>query len=138
MINKFSLAKSLYDQAKLISNSNSLNLVADGEEYTTTPNEEYIEDHVLFGKDDSVGISDASSDIQLGVYQLTINTPKAEEGAKWRGLQIANIYQEGFPKGLELTHDNQAARIRNTSIVPLGQNDTHLVFVLSVQYSVIN
>lgn len=138
MINKFNIAKSLLDKAKQVSSDNSYLLIPDGESYTSEPNTTYIEEKVLYGDDLSVGISDNSSDIQFGIYQLNVMTPKAEEGGKWSGLQIAGVYQTEFSKGLELSFGGQMLRLKNASVKPMGQNDTHFMHVLSVEFSVIN
>jgi hypothetical protein len=138
MINKFNIAKALLDNAQTISNDNSYLLVPDGEEYTKKPSETYIQEMPLYGDDESIGISDDSSDIQFGIYQINVNTPKAEEGAKWSGLTIAGVYQTGFAKGLTLSFGGQSLRIKNTSLAGMQQNDTHFIHILSITFSVIN
>lgn len=138
MINKFSLAKALYDNAKFIADNNGYNLVAEMESYTSDPNEAYLTEAVLYGPDNTIGLADCSNDIQLGIYQINIYTPKANQGAKWQGLQIGGVIQAGFSKGTQLTHNDQMVRIKNTSLIPLGEDDTHLITILSINYSIIS
>lgn len=138
MINKFDLAKALYDNAKAVSDANGYTLVADGQEYETSPDIAYVREYALFGDDDPIGISDNSSDIQFGIYQLTICTPKIQEGSKWVGLNMVGIYESGFQRGTVLTYNGQSVRIRNSSVAPLPSDETHLIRALSIQYSVIN
>lgn len=138
MIDKFDLAKALYDNAKTISDANSFILVADGESYDKSPEQPYVMEFPLFGDDDAIGISDDSSDIQFGVYQLTICTPKIQEGGKWTGLDMIRKYQLGFQRGTVLSYNGQNVRIRNSSVARLQSDDTHFMNALSIQYSVIN
>jgi len=138
MINKFNIAKSLFNKAKAVSDDNSYLLIPEGESYKKDPNTTHIEEMVIYGDDNSVGISDDSSDIQFGIYQINVYTPKAEEGGKWSGLQIAGVYQAEFSKGLELSFGGQTVRLKNATVQPMIQNDTHFVHVLSIVYSVIN
>jgi len=138
MINKFNLAKALLDNAEAISVANSFLLIPDGEAHDPNPNETFIQEKPLYGPDNSVGLADNSSDIQIGIYQININTPKAQEGGKWSGLQIAGVFQAGFNKGLQLTFGGQMLRIKNTNIEKMDENDTHFIHILSVVFSVIN
>lgn len=138
MINKFNIAKALLDKAVTVSNDNSYLLIPDGESYTPDPNTTYIEEKVIYGDDLSVGISDISSDIQFGIYQINVMTPRAKEGGKWAGLQITGIYQGEFSKGLGLSFGGQTLRIKNSTVKPMGKDDTHFVHILSINFSVIN
>jgi hypothetical protein len=138
MIDKFNLAKALLDNSEVISVANSYLLIPDGEAYASNPNETFIQEKTLYGPDNSVGLSDDSSDFQIGLYQVTINTPKAQEGGKWSGLQIAGVFQAGFNKGLELTFGGQMLRIKNATIEGMDENDTHFIHILSITFSVIN
>ena len=138
MINKFNLAKALFDNVKAIADTNSFLLIANGDDYETNPNETFLQEIVLYGDDVSLGVSNNSSDIQLGIYQVNINTPKAQEGSKWLGLQMAGIIQSGFAKGNKLTFGSQLVTIKSTTLESMFQNDTHMVHILSIKYSVIN
>ena len=55
MINKFNIAKALFNKAEQVSNDNSYLLIAEGQKHESDPNETYIEEKVLYGSDDSVG-----------------------------------------------------------------------------------
>lgn len=138
MIDKYSIAKALLNKTKEVADDNSYLLVVDGENYTPDVNTTYVQEFALFGDDVSVGLSDNSSDFQVGVYQININTPKAQAGAKWLGLNMASVFQSQFKKGLELDFNGQMIRIKNTSIAPLIKSETHLSNIISVTYTVIN
>ena len=138
MINKHDLAKALLNQARLIAVNNSYTLIPNGKAYQPDPNTAYIQEFVLYGGDNAIGMSDNSCDIQLGIYQITINTPKAQEGSKWTGLKIGDVYQAGFARGTELIYNDQKVRIKNGTLLPMDSDDTHDVHVLSIKYSIIN
>ncbi len=138
MINKFNISKALFDKAEQVSTDNSYLLIAEGQKHESDPNETYIEEKVLYGSDDSVGLSDDSSDIQIGIYQINVNTPQAEKGGKWAGLEIAGVYQSEFSKGLTLSFGGQSLRIKNASVIPMAQSKTHYIHILSIVYSVNN
>ena len=138
MINKYSISKALYDNTKQVSTANGFLLIANGKAYTPSPNDVYVQEMTIYGDDNSVGIADNSSDIQMGIYQININTPKALTGGKWQGLQMVDIYQAGFSKGLELTFNGQMLRIKSAKLSTMMQSDTHFIHILSIAYSVIN
>jgi hypothetical protein len=136
MVNNFDVAKALKDQANIIATANDYILISTDESNPSDVNGSYIEEFTLFGDDNSIGISDASSDIQIGIYQLSVYVPKTS--SKWAALAIIGVLQFGFPKGLEMIYNAQTVRAKNSSISPLMQNDTHLIYHLSIAYSVIN
>ena len=138
MINKHDLAKALLNQARLIAVNNSHTLIPNGMKYQPDPNTAYIQEFVLYGDDNGRGTEDNSKDLQLGVYQITINTPKAQDGSKWSGLKIGGVYQSGFARGTELIYNGQVVRIKNASLIPMDSDDTHNVHILSINYSIIN
>ena len=135
MISKFNIAKALKDQAQFVADNNSYTLVARGQKFTPSVNSMHVEETTLFGDDNSVGISDDSSDVQIGIYQLSIHTPKVE--SKWSGLEVVDIFSVSFKKGLELSFRAQLLRIKNSSLGPMFENDTHYIHFLSIEYSVI-
>ena len=138
MINLFTLAKVLLDRLTEVTTANSYTLVPAGSEYTRDASATFVEEHVLFGKDDTVGLSADSSDIQFGVYQVDINVPKSLPGAKWRALEMANIIRAHFPKAFILTNGGQEVKIYNSSISKLDSDETHYRYILSITYSAIN
>jgi hypothetical protein len=138
MINKFNIAKALFDKAEQVSTDNSYLLIPEGVKHESNPNETYVEEKAIYGNDNSIGIEDSSSDIQFGIYQINVNTPQAEKGGKWAGLQIAGVYQAAFNKGLTLSFGGQSLRIKNASVIPMAQSKTHYIHILSIVYSVIN
>jgi hypothetical protein len=137
MINKHDIAKALLNKARQVASDNSYLLIPDGESYEPDLNATYIQEKTLYGDDNSIGLADASSDIQFGIYQINVNTPKSDIGGKWSGLKIADIYQLGFAKGTELTFGGQMLRIKNTSIREMEQMKTHFTHILSAEFSVI-
>ncbi len=138
MINKFSIAKALLDNAQSIADTNGYDLVPEGGEYTADPNTTYIQEYCLYGDDNMIGMAAGDNDIQFGVYQININTPKAMAGAKWLALNIAGVYQSGFSKTTQLTNDGQKLTILGSSLNQLDGDDTHMQYVLSINFSVIN
>ena len=138
MINSFNIAKALLDNTQSISDANSYLLIPDGESFTPNPNDTYIEEFALYGPDVPIGLEDSSSDIQIGIYQLNINTPKAEVGSRWAGLAIEGVLRAGFARGTELTFGGQMVRIRDSSITQMEPSDTHETHILNITYSVIN
>ncbi len=133
MISKFSIAKALRDQASITATAQGLTLVSFGEQFTPGINESFLEEAVIFGNDDSLGLSDSSSDYQIGVYQIKVYTPKT--GTKWQGLGLVDAIQTAFLKGLELTHNGQAIRIKNAYTGPMLLYDTHFIHTFSAEYS---
>ena len=138
MISKFDLAKALYEQAKLIAGNNSYLLIPEGKEYEPDPNATYIQEFVLYGPDNAIGLADCSNDMQLGIYQINVNTPKAQAGAKWAGLKIGDVFQAGFARGTQLIYNDQMVRMKNSTLLPMDPDETHEVHVLSINFSIIN
>jgi len=138
MINKENIAKALLNEAKQVASDNSYVLIREGENHESDPNETYIEEMVVYGGDNSIGLSDASSDIQFGFYQINVNTPQAEASGKWDGLTIIGVFQTAFRKGLELEDGGQTIRIKNVTLATMMQSKTHYIHILSIDYSVIN
>lgn len=135
-INKFDLAKALRNEAKTVADNNSYTLVGEDERFEPDPDTTYIKESVLFGDDNSVGLSDNSSDIQIGIYQIDVNIPKNQ--SKWVALEIAGVFETAFFKGLKLTFNSQFLKIKTSSLSNEMENDTHLFYVLSIIFSVIN
>lgn len=138
MISKYDLAKALYEQAKLVCANNGYLLIPEGQTYEPEPSATYVQEFVLYGEDTAPGLADDSSDIQLGIYQININTPKEKAGAKWIGLQMAETIQTGFKRGTELTYNGQMVRTKTTATLAMLPNETHEVHILSINFSVIN
>lgn len=137
MIDKFKLAKALNELASATALAATVDFVNEGESYDPDVNKAYIEEFVLYGSDNVVGLADDSDDIQFGFYQININTPKANTGAKWQGLAIAGNYQLAFKRGVELLNGGQMVRMINSSLVPMDATETHYTHILSIKYSVI-
>ena len=138
MISKHDLAKALSNKAREIATANGYNLIANNEQYTPDVNEEYIQQFTLGGPSNALGMEDDSPDLQFGVYQISVHTPKSSRSAEWDGLKIAEKFQLGFKRGTELVYNNQMVRTKESDIQPLKYDPTHLMHVLSVRYSVIN
>ena len=138
MISQSDLAKALYDQAKSICDLNGYTLIPNGKPYSPTPNDAYIEEFVIYGDEEARGIEDSSSDLQLSIYQLSIHTPKGQAGKMWLARSMADTLRAGFARGTELTHNNQMARTKSSSLIELGGSETHDMHAVSINVSVIN
>lgn len=138
MISKHDLSRALATKAREIASDNSYNLVANNEQYTPDVNEVYIQQFVLGGTSNSPWLADDSDELQFGIYQISVHTPKSSRSAELDGLQIAEVFQLGFKRGTELVYNGQMVRMLEGNIQPLTFDPTHLTHVLSVRYSVIN
>lgn len=136
MISKFDLAKALRDQATIVATANSYTLVGNGEGFEPDVNASHIEEIVLYNDDESIGLANNSSDIQLGVYQLSVHSPKTQ--TKWIGLQIIDVLSTHFVMGLKPSFNGQQVVIKKASLSPMMQNNTHIIHHLSITFSVIN
>lgn len=136
MIGKFNLAKAFRNEADIVADANSYTLVGNGQGFTPDVNESHIEEIVLFGDDESVGLGNNSSNVQFGIYQLSVHSPIHDK--KWTGLQIIDVLSAHFKRGLEPAFGGQKAVVTIASVAPMMKNDTHLIFHLSITFSVIN
>jgi len=140
MISKFDLAKGLRDQAKIVTDANSLILVSDAKTedekiFIADVNNSHVVESVLYGDDSSIGLAGSSSDIQIGIYQLSVYSPKIDP--KWTGLRIVDLLQTHFVRTLEPTFNGQKSVIVDSSIGPMMNDDSHFVHHLSIRFSVI-
>ena len=135
MISKFNLAKALRNEAKIVTDANSLTLVGNGEGFIADVNKSHIEEIVLYGDDNSVGLANLSSDIQRPVYQLSVHSPKNQ--TKWVGLDIADTLSAHFVRGLKPSFNGQKAVVTTASVATMIQNSTHFIYHVSVTLSVI-
>ena len=138
MINSFSIVKALLDKAQQVADDNSYLLIPHGKSYKPDVNTAYIEEFTLFNESISIGMADNSSDIQMPIYQLNINTPRSNVGARFMGLIITGVYQEAFKKGTQLTFNGQMIRAKDAKVTQAAVHDTHLTHILSIEFSVIN
>lgn len=136
MIDEFDLAKALRDQADIVAAANSYTLVGNGEGFEPDVNALYIEEIVLYGNNESIGLANNSSDIEIGIYQLSVHSPKTQP--KWVGLQVVGVLKAHFVRGLKPSFNGQQAIIETSSLAPMMHNDTHLIHHLSITFSVIN
>ncbi len=132
MVSEFSVRKALLDRLKSLSGIPTV--FAEGSSGTPDPQDYYVEEHVLPAPTSSVGVSNSSSDIQRGVYQIDINFPKAI--GKFKALEYGDIIASGFPKGLQLTHGGQQVKISTTSWSPVRHYDLNSTVSLSIRYTV--
>ena len=135
MISKFDLAKALRNQAVIVTDANSLTLVGNGEGFSPDVNESHVEEIVLYGDDNPVGVGDDSSDIMIGIYQLSVHSPINQN--KWAGLSIIGILESSFVRGLKLIFNSQLVVIKDSSLAPMMISDTHNIHHLSIRFSVI-
>ena len=98
-----------------------------------------IFDDLLLSPDRSLGLADNSSDIQKGIYQVSIYIPRTfQSNADWSAMAISDRIQTGFKKGLELCEDGQMTRMKNSRVNELDPIDTHFIYAVSINFSVIN
>lgn len=138
MINKNDLAMALLTKANEIATTNSYTLIPFGMQYNPNASDTYITESCLFGDDNSIGMANNSSDIQFGVYQISIYTPKTDVACRWSGLEIADKFTCHFAMGLKLTYNAQTVEIIKASLTTPRLSDTHLAHILSVRFNVIN
>lgn len=132
MISEFSIRKALLD--RLNSLPGLPEVFPEGSSGKPDPQDYYLQEHVLPTPTSSVGISNSSSDIQRGIYQIDINFPKAH--GKFKALEYGDIIASGFPKGLQLTHGGQQVKISTTSWSPVRHSDLNSTVSLSIRYTV--
>jgi hypothetical protein len=98
-----------------------------------------IFDDLLLNDDRSIGLADNSSDMQMGIYQVSIYIPRTfQSNSEWSGLAISDRIQAGFAKGKELCEDGQLTRIKNSKTNELDPVETHFIWAVSIKFSVIN
>ena len=136
MISKRDLALALRTKAIEVTTANSYQLVFDGREFTPTTDEPYTKEHPMFGDDNKIGLEDSSSDFQIGIYQLTVFSPR--EISNLTALTIVDTLVFAFARGTELTENGQMARIMESSVKELNYHPTHIMYAISIKYSVIN
>lgn len=137
MINKMYVAQALKLQAKTATDALSVTLIGGDKGYQPTPTQTLVIESPLFGDDEAIGVGDDSSDLQTGIYQLDVLTPKVN-GNKWQALNLATQINQYFTRGTELTKSGQKVRIKNTNTSSLIQDDTHFRYALSITFTVIN
>lgn len=143
MINKFNLKKALRDQLVVVTTANGYDIADysdDNKPFIPDVNKMYIKENVINGDDESVGLSDDSSDFQTGLYQLIINTPKGVGLGKgdFTALQTSDVLQEAFKKGQELFQGGQKVRMITPTLKRLSDSDNYIVYSLRLKFSVIN
>ena len=136
MIKKADLALSLRKKAIEISTANNYKLIYEGREFKPITGKSHIADTVMDGDDNKIGMEDGSNDFQIGIYQLMVFYPR--EKSNLGALDITDTYQLGFIRGTELTENGQMARIMESSVTELKYNPTHLMYAISIKYSVIH
>lgn len=136
MIKKIDLALSFRNKAEEIADSNNYTIVLEGREFEPSLTQTYITEHVLFGDDNKIGMEDSSNDFQIGIYQLTVNVPRNKSNLF--ALDIVDTFKLGFARGTELTENGQMARVMESSVSALDYNPTHLMYAISIKYSVIH
>lgn len=137
MISKHDLAKALATKCKEIADDNSYLLIAEGIPYSPTVDATYIKEAVLYGSDNANALNDDSSDYMIGIYQLSIYTPRSSLSGKYDDLAISEVFQTGFKRGTELTYNNQSLRIKTSTLRPMDFSDTHFLHILSISFNVI-
>lgn len=132
------LAKALLNKANEVAIANSYTLIPQGQQYSPGIDETYVMESCLFGDNTTIGYANNSKDIQFGVYQIAIYTPKTQEGYRWLGLSIADKFSEAFAMGAQLSSGGQMVEILKASVTSPTLSSTHMTHILSVRFNVIN
>lgn len=132
------LAKALLNKANEVAAANSYTLIPQGLAHAPSVNETYVTEACIFGENNTLGMVTDSDEIQYGIYQIAIYTPKSDLGYRWNGLSIADTFKSAFTFGLRLSYNGQMLKILETSTTTPTLSDTHMAHVLSVRFNVIN
>ena len=125
-----------YNANKPTGITQNLVLVADGEAYTPSINETYIEEKLLSNADFPIGIARPDSDIQRPIYQVKVFSPKHE--FKWPNIELSMLIKKQFHKMREsINNGEQVLTVESIEASPLMTLETTHCTVLSVNLSVI-
>lgn len=133
MIDKFALAKALYDT---LNAGTALPIATQGASFAPTPTETYLKEHVMFG-DTAINVGGVGSDNMRGIYQIDVCTPISQ--GKWANLKTCDTLAELFGKGLSagIAHSGQPVSIQQIDISSMRKDDTHIIHSLSVVFRVV-
>lgn len=135
MISKTNLSIALKAKAKSVADSLGVN-ISGSYSYQPGANETYLLGTVLDGDIAHPGINSLSSEVEFGVYQISIRTPlnKSDNTCK----SLADTIRAEFPFETVLSYSGQSARVRSSTTAPLRRSETHKIIDLSITYSVIS
>lgn len=133
MINKFSVAKALYD---FLNANTSLTIAVQGVDFTPEPDEFYLREMVLYG-DTNINVGGVGSDNMRGIYQIDVCTPISQ--GKWNNLNICNTISALFTNGLSagISHNSQPISIQQVDLSQMRKDETHIIHSLSVTFRVV-
>jgi len=134
MISKFAVSKVFTDKA--VAAAGSIKFVANGEQYSPSIDEPYIKESMLYGNDESIGMKSTDSDVERGVYVLTIYVPRTNKGSKWQGLQLVDTLRGEFPKFTKLS-DEPLIMSREAFVNPMKTGKTHNSYDIDVRFTAI-
>ena len=132
MISQFALNKALLD--KLVSIT-GLSIAVSGSQFTPDPSTDYLAEKEI--PTSVIGKVGTGSDVQRGMYQVTVCTPIAKKKFYHIGLvdSIAPNFTRGISAGIE--HDGQLVSISTVTPSGMYSDDTHLKTALTIDYTVI-
>lgn len=141
MIDELNTAKSClevlsnYQFKDAYGNDIEYDIAIDGKTYEPSPNKVYLQEFIITN-DNAQGYSNNSKQIQLPIYQITINTPKA--AGKWLAIGIYAQIQSAFERATDISLDeNQRVFVEQVNRASLESSDTHNRLAASVNLSVI-
>ena len=135
MINEFNAVKSCLDTLKTYADANNYRIAVNGAKFSPLVGEVFLEESYLHN-DNSQGLSNSASQVQLPIYQINIHVPK--EYGNWKALQIYTQLVSVFERGTDISNDSgQQVRIEQVNSRVLQSTDTHNVLACSVDLRVI-
>ena len=133
MISDYKVAKAFRDKLGAIT---TLPIQTQGASYTPSPDVDYIREKVVAGGT-SILVGGNSTDTQRGFYQLDVCT--VINKGKWFNLSIIDELKASFTKGLTagVEFDGQLVSIQNVDTSPMRKDDTHIMYSLTIYYTVV-
>ena len=135
MINKLQAARDALAKLKEFTDAEGYNVAISGEDYTPSTDEIYLNELFLFNEN-SQGLNNEASQIQLPIYQVAINTPKSM--GKWKGLEIAGSLAVLFERGSDISSESQKVIVNTVDCGQLMTGTTHNYYVVSIRLTLIS
>ena len=130
MIDQFNAVKSCLEKLKTYADVEGYRIAIDGKEFEPEIDEIWLKESFLTN-DNSQGVNNNCVQIQLPIYQININTPKAF--GKWKALEVFKELSEHFERGTDISLDAaQTVTIERVDYRQLSPTDAHNVYAASV------
>lgn len=135
MIDEFNAQKSCLTKLKSYADVGGFSVAIDGKTIEFDSDQIYLSERLL-SNDNSQGLSNSSSQIQLPIYQIEIHTPKIM--GKWKGLEILNELSTHFERASDISLDaSQQVFIEQVNKTRANPTETHNVTLASVDLRLI-